>query len=90
MATLQQNINPHTQTHSHNKRKIWQQFLVPMAWGIHPFPFRTRKLRPTAATILGPQGPGKIARRQIQYKTQKASESNLGGLCRLTKPEQRA
>ena len=29
---------------------------------------RTRKLRPTAATILGPQGPGKIARRQIQYK----------------------
>jgi hypothetical protein len=50
-----------------------------MAWGIHPFPFRTRKLRPTAATILGPQGPGKIARRQIQYKT-KASESNLGGL----------
>jgi hypothetical protein len=54
-----------------------------MAWGIHPFPFRTRKLRPTAATILGPQGPGKIARRQIQYKT-KASESNLGGLWRLT------
>ena len=43
-----------------------------MAWGIHPFPFRTRKLRPTAATILGPQGPGKIARRQIQTQNTKA------------------
>ena len=30
---------------------------------------RTRKLRPTAATILGPQGPGKIARCQIYYNT---------------------
>ena len=54
-----------TQTQTLNKRKICQQFLAPMAWGIHPFPFRTRKLRPTAATILGPQGPGKIARCQI-------------------------
>ena len=24
---------------THTKRKICQQFLVPMAWGIHPFPF---------------------------------------------------
>ena len=54
MATLQQKV---IHKRIHNKRKICQQFLVPMAWGIHPFPFRTRKLRPTAATILGPQGP---------------------------------
>ena len=30
---------------------------------------------------LGPQGPGKLARRQIQYKT-KTSEISLGGLGR--------
>ena len=48
---------------------------------------RTRKLRPTAATILGPQGPGKIARRQIQYKT-KASAIKLGRLCSFKKHEQ--
>jgi hypothetical protein len=69
----------YTNAFTHNKRKICQQFLVPMAWGIHPFPFRTRKLRPTAATILGPQGPGKIARRQIQYKTQRPSGTKPEG-----------
>ena len=31
---------------------------------VHPFPFRTRKLSSSVATILGWRRPGKIARRQ--------------------------
>jgi len=27
---------------------------VPLAEGSHPFPFRTRKLRPSAPMVLGP------------------------------------
>ena len=46
-----------------------KRFLASMARGFHPFPFRTRKLRPAAAKILGAQAPGKTARRQIQNKT---------------------
>ena len=36
-----------------------------MAEGIHPFPFRTRKLSPPASKILVEQSTGKIDRRQI-------------------------
>ena len=38
--------------------------LVPITMRVHPFPFRTRKLSSSVATILGWRRPGKIARRQ--------------------------
>ena len=36
-----------------------------MPEGFHPFPYRTRKLRPPGLRILGPQGPGKVSRCQV-------------------------
>ena len=38
--------------------------LVAMAEGIHAFPSRTRPLSPPAPMVLGPQGPGRVGRRQ--------------------------
>ena len=48
------------------------RILASLARGFHPFPSRTRSLSPAAATILGSQDPGKIARRQM-YSIKKAS-----------------
>ena len=42
--------------------------LVIMPEGFHPFPYRTRKLRPPGLMILGPQGPGKVSRRQVSKR----------------------
>ena len=39
-------------------------FLVVMAAGIHPFPFRTRKLSLPAPMVLGGRPPGRVGRRQ--------------------------
>jgi hypothetical protein len=39
-----------------------------MPEGFHPFPSRTRKLRPPGPMILGPQGPGKVGRCQVSVK----------------------
>ena len=47
------------------KRNI---FLVVMAAGIHPFPFRTRKLSLPAPMVLGGRPPGRVGRRQIFSK----------------------
>ena len=44
---------------------------VPMAVGVHPFPFRTRQLSPLALKILGWKRPGKISR----CRHKKASDS---------------
>ena len=38
--------------------------LVMMAEGNHTFPSRTRLLSPPAPMVLGPQGPGRVGRRQ--------------------------
>jgi hypothetical protein len=43
---------------SHNIR------LVSMAEGSHAYPSRTRPLSPPAPMVLGPQGPGRVGRRQ--------------------------
>ncbi len=45
------------------KNTHYQQ-LVLMTQGVHPFPFRTRKLRPVVPKILGWRRPGKIGRCQ--------------------------
>ena len=39
-------------------------FLVVMAAGIHPFPFRTRKLSLPAPMVLGGRPPGRVGHRQ--------------------------
>jgi hypothetical protein len=36
-----------------------------MPEGFHPFPSRTRKLRPPGPRILGAQAPGKVGHRQV-------------------------
>ncbi len=36
-----------------------------MPEGFHPFPSRTRKLRPPGPMILGAQAPGKVGHRQV-------------------------
>ena len=36
-----------------------------MPEGFHPFPYRTRKLRPPGPMILGAQAPGKVGHRQV-------------------------
>ena len=43
--------------------------LVTIPEGSHPFPSRTRKLRPPGLMILGPQGPGKVSRCQVVQET---------------------
>jgi hypothetical protein len=45
------------------------QHLVIMPEGFHPFPSRTRKLRPPGPMILGAQAPGKVGHRQVKQKT---------------------
>jgi hypothetical protein len=37
-----------------------------MAEGNHAFPYRTRPLSPPAPMVLGPQGPGRVGRRQAR------------------------
>ena len=44
-----------------------QQFLVVMAAGSHPFPFRTRKLSLPAPMVLGGNSPGRVGRCQIFF-----------------------
>jgi hypothetical protein len=41
-----------------------EQFPVTMAAGKHPFPYRTRKLRPSAPMVLGGRPPGRVGRRR--------------------------
>src|SRR6476661_8340658 len=36
-----------------------------MAAGTHPFPFRTRQLRPPAPMVLGGNPPGRVSRRRV-------------------------
>ena len=43
--------------------------LVTIPEGYHPFPSRTRKLRPPGLMILGPKGPGKVSRCQVVQET---------------------
>ncbi len=43
--------------------------LVMMAEGKHAYPSRTRPLSPPAPMVLGPQGPGRVGRRQATEKT---------------------
>ena len=45
-----------------------EQFPVTMAAGKHPFPSRTRKLRPSAPMVLGGRPPGRVGRRRIFWK----------------------
>lgn len=40
--------------------------LVAMAEGFHTYPSRTRPLSPPAPMVLGPQGPGRVGRRQAK------------------------
>ena len=42
--------------------------LVTMPEGFHPFPSRTRKLRPPGPMILGLQSPGKVGRCQVNVE----------------------
>ncbi len=42
--------------------------LVMMAEGKHAYPSRTRPLSPPAPMVLGPQGPGRVGRRQATRK----------------------
>ena len=39
-----------------------------MPEGFHPFPSRTRKLRPPGPMILGAQAPGKVGHRQVNKR----------------------
>ena len=55
-------VNPRTCFLIRAKRNI---FLVVMAAGIHPFPFRTRKLSLPAPMVLGTWVPGRVGRCRI-------------------------
>ena len=44
---------------------MYLRHLVIMPEGFHPFPSRTRKLRPPGPMILGAQAPGKVGHRQV-------------------------
>ncbi len=46
-----------------------KDFPVAMAWGSHPFPFRTRKLSPTAPMVLPPRRGGRVGRRRDYIKS---------------------
>ena len=45
------------------------KFLVAMAEGKHPFPYRTRKLSPPAPMVLGAVAPGRVGRCQINFSS---------------------
>ncbi len=53
-----------TQERAFSSRAKRNIFLVVMAAGIHPFPFRTRKLSLPAPMVLGGRPPGRVGRRQ--------------------------
>src|SRR5215203_1024485 len=42
--------------------------LATRAQGPHPFPFRTRALRPAAPMVLRPRGRGRVGRRRHPFK----------------------
>ena len=50
-----------------------------MPEGFHPFPSRTRKLRPPGPMILGAQAPGKVGHRQVNK--QKTISNQIVFLC---------
>ncbi len=50
-------------------QRFENQRLVMMAEGFHTYPSRTRPLSPPAPMVLGPQGPGRVGRRQAKCKT---------------------
>ncbi len=56
------------------------KFLALIAAGSHPFPSRTRQLSPPAPMIVGPQGPSKVGRRQINSK-RKSPRFSRGLFC---------
>jgi len=57
---------------------VRDRFLAPIAAGYHPFPYRTRQLRPSAPMVVGPQGPSRVGQRQIQNELDaKVSGSSL-------------
>ena len=43
--------------------------LVVMTERLHLFPYRTQKLSSPVLMVLGPQGPGRVSRRQVNRKT---------------------
>jgi hypothetical protein len=47
--------------------------------GSHPFPFRTRKLSPSAPMVLGGRLPGRVGRRRISHKRPRFG----GAFCRF-------
>ena len=56
------------------------KFLAFIAAGFHPFPSRTRQLSPPAPMIVGPQGPSKVGRRQINLTEEPATVMVAGFL----------
>ena len=46
------------------KKSFKDSILVVIAKGVHPFPFRTRQLSPSAPMVLGSLGPGRVGRCQ--------------------------
>ena len=51
------------------------EFLAPIAAGFHPFPSRTRQLSPPAPMVVGPQGPSRVGRRQINERKARQTAS---------------
>ena len=45
-----------------------KSFLVAMSEGVHPFPSRTRQLSPPEPMVLGTSVPGRVGRRQRNFK----------------------
>jgi hypothetical protein len=52
--------------------------LVAMAEGNHAYPSRTRPLSPPAPMVLGPQGPGRVGRRQAGFTISTNGETTAG------------
>ncbi len=53
-----------------------------MAAGTHPFPFRTRQLRPPAPMVLGGIPPGRVGRRRV-FSLRKKTPAHCGGRLRV-------
>ncbi len=58
-------------------QRFENQRLVMMAEGFHTYPSRTRPLSPPAPMVLGPQGPGRVGRRQAKCKTFRSVERTI-------------
>ena len=63
--------------------------LATRAQGPHPFPFRTRALRPAAPMVLRPRGRGRVGRRRHLIKSRHPS-LDAGSFCFPITTEQRA